>query len=490
MPRGIGGGLLPSFADSSDQLLVWQEPDNERPFTNAKFVFSALVSGDSVAAPDTVGVTNLNGRIHMGVRTARAEWVFVSDDSTNPDTGVYDTLIRIRVRVAGTSQWIEFARDSSQWGSPEVYQNAFPASESTVVVVLGRWTFPNRGNYVGVLSTTGWLVRPMRIHAGGLPQIPQLRPGPDNVVTLAHCASDSLAYVSRYQDGSWSISDTLRWNLQGPAPHNARIVSVSEDGRRLPVVGATIYDRFGVERVYVSVPGENGYGVGEYIPDTELGGSTIVQRDENGDVWAAWWRFGAGFYYIMSVPRATCAAPTLSDADGHPRITWTLTEPVLESAWVVERSADGSAFAAVGRVIAQSETTLSFVDTLAPDNATLRYRIHRPHRDVRRTWTSEVSEEWLPTHTRIGVRLASANPVTSDLVAEATGIRAGSIELQLLDLQGRVVHRVRQPASGLGRDLLRVRLADVPRLRSGLYLLRVTSGAARASSSVKVAVIR
>jgi hypothetical protein len=233
------------------------------------------------------------------------------------------------------------------------------------------------------------------------------------------------------------------------------------------------------------------YGTGEIVPGSRGAINPWIARDENGDVWLAWSKlFPDSVYWLHTYATSTCDAPVLEDAGGHPRLRWTLSERTPESAWRVLRSADDGPYEPLARVIAKDSLGLVWEDTTAPAGARLRYRIRRECRDVRYLWESGASTEWLPRTRRLGLALRSANPVREGLELELTGAASGPVEVRLLDLQGRTMAVRSARASGLGRDRIALAAADLPRVRPGLYLVRVRATGGAESAALKVALLR
>jgi hypothetical protein len=85
--------------------------------------------------------------------------------------------------------------------------------------------------------------------------------------------------------------------------------------------------------------------------------------------------------------------------------------------------------------------------------------------------------------------LRIASPVTAGAEIQLSGAAAGALELRLYDLQGRLVRRQTETASGLGTDLLRL---DLRRdgLTAGMYFLRVRDARGNEAPAAKLVILR
>lgn len=481
--------VWPCLNDSGVQMLVYLTfaDSHGGPF------YMAFVEGDTVTPADSIDSMDFGNLLTVGARSKRLMWAGAVD--INPLTGgAIQRLYSKRVDAPPGTPWTKLGTPPEAIARTGVYLTMSAASESTCVVIWGGGSVGSSGLFWGVINDTGWVRPPTSAQHLVLPGRPTTRRNPDGSLMTVYGSSDSLSYLRTLLGETWSDSTEIHWTFPlDQAIHYYLVYNadMSFDTRPLPVLSAFSYNTTNGSTVaHVSVPDSGRYGRGEWIRGSERAGLPWVARDENGDVWLAWSRFYDGVYWLHSHVTATCAAPTLTESSGRPRLNWTLTDRTPESAWMVLRSVDDGPYEPVDRVIAQNEVALSYLDRSAPSDRRLRYRIRRESRDKRYLWESEPSAEWLPRTRTLGLRLRSGNPVVGSLDAELTGAPAGEVELRLLDLQGRTVLMRRHTATGTGRDALRVSDSDAARLRPGLYLLRVRSAGGAESRSLKIALLR
>jgi hypothetical protein len=211
-------------------------------------------------------------------------------------------------------------------------------------------------------------------------------------------------------------------------------------------------------------------------------------RDENGDLWVAWWRFlEDGIFWVHSFTAAEASRPAISERFGQPLLRWTLSSRAPETWWAVMRGDGDNAMVPVARLRASGDTLLAWADTSAPAGARLRYAIRRECRDARYQKTSEEAL-WEPRGLALSVAIRSRNPASAAIDLEVIGASRGDLQVQLYDLQGREVLRQSAVASGAGHDDLSV--SPVNSIRPGLYLLRLRSADGRHARTIKVAVLR
>ena len=370
----------------------------------------------------------------------------------------------------------------------ECYPQVLALTDSTALAV---YTAAEHLDW-GIINDTGWVRPPERLVGNYPNDLIYLRRNEDGSIWLRYGTHDTVTFMRRFKDMAWSQEDTLRWEFERqPLPYSylTYVGPMSLDDRPLPTLAGDAYsDRNALEFVYVDIPTENGYGRFERIPDSDGGIAPAVTRDENGDVWLAWWKILDGMFWNHTYTRATSSAPRLTELAAHPKLSWTLSEPAPGSYWAVLRSLDGGTESVTARVSAAAGLEMAWNDTTLPSSARAVYRIRRECHDVRYQAWSEPSREWMPRTPVLGLSLRSANPVTSALSAEVDGAPAGQLVFVLFDLQGRRLARETALATGTGRDV--VDLSAVSGLQSGLYLLRVESELGPASPVRKLVVLR
>ncbi len=463
----------------SRQLMVWKStsgPDSAYHYFS--YIITADVVGDSVAPPDTVARVDAESFSYSGTSWDSTTWVSFRDG-----TGL-EAALRI-YRKRGSGPW-------RQMRTPGLFAyqglRSVAIDSVTVLVVTGEESYDTRW---ALLRDTTWIVSPQVLWSLSC-QAPNLARGPDGTIRCMCLGFDNGLYERTYRDGVWSEPDTVRAIV--PHPDWGYIfyeVSASAEESARP---ALVWDGYAVQHdtafyVWVAFPTDSGIGVGERIEDSWEASEPTAVRDENEDVWVAWWRWSQfqGAYWTHSYTTATSSAPVVDEESGRPRLRWTLSESAPGTWWGVMRSVGGAPAERVARVRATPALTVSWADSSAPAAASIRYAIRRECRDVRYQITS-ASAEWRSRDPRIALTRRSANPASDAIEFELSGAAAGRVEVVLYDVQGRVAMTQRAATSGSGVDALRVPFATS--LRSGLYFLRVRGSDGRESRPIKLAVLR
>ncbi len=462
--------------DTSDrEWLVWrsfQAPPGSA-FT-LEFMLVSTVSGDSLATPDTVGVVYESANHYDAAASDSCEWVVVWDPVRSNQT-------RSFTRRRPDGPWLERRLPiSGNRGYATV------ALDDTTALVVGgadslRW---------GRLTPTRWL------HGGALytSAFPSpLRSDGAGGWWLGWTEDWWPAVMTRWlPGGGWAPLETLAVHYPPSLYQVAKNNDLSRDRFPRPAMVWSSFGDNGVEHLYLAWPNDSaGWYPAEQVPGTAKGIAPQVARDENGDVWLMWldllrlqlsWRH-SHTHAVTDTPRA-------GEDRGRPRLRWNLSEPAPGSYWTIWRATGAGDFEQVARLAAGSAAAMEFVDAAPPAGVALRYRVRRECKDVRYRWTS-AEAEWLPRTARLRLALRSPNPVGGALAVEVLGAAAGALELQLFDLQGRLVARARATASGSGRDAVSLDPATGARpLRSGVYVLRARGGDRRTSDGLKVVVLR
>jgi len=474
--------IWPCYTDSGVQMMVWRDVVERPPGVRSHWLITADVQGDTVTPSDTVAAIDVFANQHCGAERAGMRWI------TTMEFDVIPLQSQLRTRVfakRSTGDWKELPSPLGSVSRLDNNTQVIALSDSTAMVVYAGGK--NLG--WGVVNDTGWVRAPEHLQEDYATDMAYVRPSPDGTIWLSYGRHDSVSYVRRFRDGQWTEPDTMRWAFPTTDWHLTYVGAMSLDDRERPTLSGFAYSTSGaLEFIYVNVPTQDGYLRFERIPHSDGGLTPSVARDENGDVWLAWWKFLDGMFWIHSYTRATCSTPTLSERAGRPHLEWSLSEPAPGSVWSVLRSLDGNPEDEVARLTAPQVGGLSWTDSGVPAGARARYRIRRECRDVRYQWLSEASEEWQPRSALLVVTLRSANPVSGALEADITGAGAGTLSLVLYDLQGREVAREVKAARGTGRDP--VRFSPGPGTRPGLYLLLAQSDGGARSSATKVVLLR
>lgn len=474
--------IYPCFTDSAVKMMVWRDVRELPLGARSSWLVTADVVDNQVGPSDTVSAIDVTGSVQSGTQRGRRRWIVTSDYFLN---GINSTnQVRYFCKDEGGA-WRGLPIPPASRSTLGGYGQVLALTDSTALAVYAA------GQYLdwGIVNDTGWVTPPERLQSNYTYDVPSLRPNPDGSIWLRYGGFDSLSYMRRFKDMQWSKEDTLRWAFPTAAFHSTYTGRMSLDVRLRPALASMAYSsEDGLEYVYANVPSEAGYGRFERIPDSAGGLPPIVTRDDNGDVWLAWWKFYDGMFWVHTYTHATASTPRLSEAAGRPQLSWALTERAPGSIWLVMRSADGGPESPVARLSAPEELAMSWTDLDAPKSSRLIYRLRRECRDVRYQWLSEASAEWLPRTSSLGLNLRSANPASNAVSAELTGAVSGKLTLSLYDLQGRRVARWVESAGGTGRDLLNLPLgSEVP---SGLFLLRADSERGQSSLVKKIVLLR
>lgn len=434
---------------------------------------------DSIGEPDSVYQTTMQSSEYAAATSARRRWAVRSENYNR------DPVNHVRVFYSDTARiWHEVER----LGVDEDHCTVAPLGDTTALVVYAGVS----GLEYAVLDGTQWT------ESGNLdprpfnPANPRLRPRPSGGWWLMW-ADDGWVHMSTYRDGIWSRGDSVRClPAVGETFQPYQLEAEHTSGER-PVLAWTNagYGYTYRDMTAIAFPNGNGWDPGEEVPGSDQSGwiAPTMTTDLNGDVWLVWRRASEGINrWIHTYCSATCGAPAVSTHGVGTRVTWALSARAPNSRWTVFRAAGDSPFDSLATVRASEDSVLAFDDATALAGRTWRYRIRRESVDVRYRWESDVATHWRPD-TGGPIDLALANPTGGQLTFRLTGA-AGLLWARLYDLQGRVVLAERLGASGTGEDTFTLDLGASGARRPGIYFLRVTDAAGRASRVARVAVIR
>ena len=479
--------ISPALTPPDRQMLVWK---TTTPPVDAyySFLVTADVVGDSVTPSDTIARVSAGALTYSGTAWGTRRWVAVRDR----DFSVlgFPEVLRI-FRSDERGHWCAMGRTGLTGGEGM----RISALDANTVLVLTSERFA--GVHYGVLRDTTFEELAPQLTTDRTPTLPALarRPGGgywtgwDAAPDILPDYSDRIVLQS-YRDGVWQAPDTLqiRWPTQGSYLFYG--VELGSEGSEIPAAAWYGYSynlADAADYIWTSFPTDAGFGVGERLEGSWDGMGPSVVRDENGDVWVAWWRRFDGVFWVHSYTTAESSTPSVSELASRPLLRWRLTEPASETWWAVLRAEGNGAFARVARLRATSDTAMSWADTSAPSGVSLRYAIRRECRDVRYQWTSGEAT-WEPRGPSLALAVKGANPSAFVIECEVVGANIGPLDARLYDLQGREVAHQFGHASGAGRDKASVPLSGG--LRPGLYLLRVRAADGRLSPSVKIALVR
>ncbi len=327
--------------------------------------------------PDTLGLIRAGFWLYAGAVAGPRRWV-VDDDGTVQLFAWYSDSSRVWHRLV-----LPWGQGAGDFGVAVA-----PLDDSTAVVAYAsRWPTPLRW---GLLQgDTCVLGGDVPAPAGdGISCSPSFRRSPSGALWLGWSTDYPYVRLARYRDAAWGDTATLQPGAGLPRDRYAsRGLWLSRDTWELPTVMWVLFDTYGgwTGSIYVSVPDDAGFPVGELVPGSLGGDYGDVTRDRNGDVWVVWETEGDGMFWTHSYTRATCSAPEVSSRGSALSVSWKLSELAPETWWAVERARDGEPFSEVARVRAGATTEMSWADP-DPEPGPVRYRIRRECLDSRYQW--------------------------------------------------------------------------------------------------------
>lgn len=465
----------PVAARNGREVFMWKTQLDSSSGLALDYMLMSVVSGDSLATPDTIGTVYNSSFHYSGAVTDSCQFALVYDVGLAP-------VLRAFVHSAGRPGWT--SRTLSTDGRDGV--SAAAIDDTTCLVVTDD--FPNASPVWGLLTPTTWTPSAAPLDTATIAYPSLLRQDGNGGYWLFSGIEEDHVLVAHWRVGvGWAERDTLNAEYPPGVYHATKGVYPTQDDRRLPVVTWSAMSGDGLERVYVAWPKDSSWTTGTLVPGSEDGGAQVASRDGNGDVWVAWFGNFDGIFWSHTYTRAVSDTPSVGQSGSRPLVRWTLSELAPESMWTLWRAAGGGAFEQVARLAAGDGMAMSAVDSTAPDGEVLRYRVRRECLDARFQWTS-AEAVWLPHTARLAIALRSRNPAPDGLDVDLLGANTGAVSLELYDLQGRIVASARMTALGSGRDAVHVDLRGIA--HPGLYLLRARSADHRASAATKIAIVR
>jgi hypothetical protein len=208
-------------------------------------------------------------------------------------------------------------------------------------------------------------------------------------------------------------------------------------------------------------------------------------RDGRDRIYAQW----------VSGSRPTPSTPIVTGTKRSRLVSWTLSEALPGSTWLVLRARKHGSYEEVAAVVADSGAALSWEDH-SRAHGELRYRIRREV--INSQYRTESGDGiWRPgrldgsdkydqgsEHKDLALRL-SGNAGELEL----SGGAAGPIQVRVYDVQGRLVYARRESVSG--RDALRLNLVSELRANgAGIYFATAQDAEGRATPPLRFAVLR
>ncbi len=479
---GVGGLDVPEMALSltARQRMTWVTGTDDRD--GARRMAIAELRPDSILPPDTAMVTTSQDTEWDGAVSARRRWVIRSH--TKPPFNRDQNPFKVSTAYSDTpGVWHELP----DLGIDEYHCAAAPLGDTTAMVVYTGKT----GLAYCIAEGNRWVRHGILDSRPYVPLHPRLRFRPSGGLWLLW-TDRPWVHVSRYRDGQWDRGDSLRAIHPRGETYWSAWCDLTLDGAERPVLA---WGDLGVGYTYrdvgvVAFPTDSGWTPGEEIPGSDnLFLTPLVARDRNGDVWANWRvRDFLTNRWTHTYVHATCSTPAIIGAGRNRVVTWTLSEPAPESWWAVLRARNDGLFEVVARVQAGVTPEMSWTDT-APPAGVLRYRIRRESVDTRYQWESEEAR-WPSTSSR-PLRLARTDAAGLSGELELTGAAAGSLEVRLYDVQGRLVLKQHTVAGGSGRDAIRLDFGSVsPPLGAGIYFAAVRDATGNLAPPVRIVLLK
>ena len=473
----VGGYSLPVLSLTPQEFMFWLS-GNVDPSGYGRMLFSEIVT-DGFSAPETVMVTTTSDAEYSAAVSPRGRWAARSD--VVPGQGVF------RVRVA-YSESVGVWRELLQQGVDETGCSIAPLSDTSAML-----SFSGKSGLAWVLFERDRMARAGYLDTRQyVPLHPRFRFRPSGGLWLMWTES-RWVHVSSFRDGEWVRGDSLSARHPDGQTFVSSWCDASRDGAERPVLA---WGDLGYAYTYrdvgcVAFPTEDGWSEGEEVPGSDgLFTSPTVTRDRNGDAWLAWDLLRRdGVLFTHTYVSATASVPKVLGAGRHRSVAWTLSAPAPESWWAVLRARGNDPFEEVARVRAGPGTEMSWADE-SPPAGVLRYKVRRESVDRRYEWLSEEAT-WPPHSMKPRPTLQLASPVWASAEIEVSDAAAGALELRVYDVQGRLVHKQSELATGSGAERFRLDLGMQSRgLSSGIYFVRARDAQGSETAAVKFVRLR
>jgi len=462
------------------QYLVWistiRYPDGLGPLLLSRLL-------PSYTPPETVLTTFVQDSEYGAAITQARRWVARAQQRP----GTFTNWVRVLY-----SDTVGVWRELPSLGIDEFMCTIAPLSDRSAIVAYSdgsglNWAIADGDRWV----SSGNLDPEVRFP----PLHPRFRFRPSGGVWLMWTDTQSV-HVSSFRNGVWERGDSVRCIHPEGETFWSAWSDMSRDPGERPVLA---WGDLGVGRTFfdvgcVAFPTDSGWAPGEEIPDSRgLFLSPKVTRDRNGDAWLAWDMRGIEITRLAhTYVSATASAPAIDGVGRHRTLRWRLSEPAPESWWAVLRSNGGEEYEPVARLEAGAGQEMSWQDD-SPPRGQLRYRIRRESVDSRYAWESAPAF-WPAISRRPHLRLVSPGVGVergSRIGFAIEGAVGGSVELNLYDLQGRLLSRQQPEVQGIGEGRVAFDLAGTGRpLAPGVYFVRALDGSGQASNAVKLVVLQ
>jgi hypothetical protein len=480
--------MWPALTTPDRQMLVWKTT-LPRVDTYYSFLVTADVVNGIATAPDTIARVAAEALMYSGTAWGSRRWVAVRDREFSLP-GFPDVLRIYRSDASGVWQEMGPTGMTGRNGMRLVALDT-----NTVMLLTSDFLSGVRWGY---LRDTVFQEQAPQVSDDPVvnrPALARTRSGEllaawDDAPDLPPDYADRIV-IRKYAGGVWMAPDTLAMLFPPDRSLLFSDVQFSPDGAERPALTWSGYSYLGdtADYVWASFPMASSFGFGERIEGSRYGVNPKILRDENGDLWVAWWEYFSfkGLYWVHSHTTATSSTPAVTDQAGRPSLRWELSESAPESWWAVLRAEGVAPLTPVARIRATADRVMAWSDSTAPAGVALRYAIRRECRDVRYQLVGEEAR-WEPRGPSLSIARRSGNPGSTRLVFEVKGADRGAFEVSVYDLQGRVVLRRSFIAGGAGRDTIAI--DDMGSLHTGLYLMRASAPDGRMSPATKIAILR
>ena len=468
--------IWPVDAPGFRKVFVWRTVEPVGPSQDQSYLVVSELVGSSLAFQDSVVLLTGGLQSYAAAASRRRIWAAALDvlPPNVPNTRFFLS------EAAG--DWQELSFGVRQGGDGI---SLLAEDDTTLVVALGSFSETPRLR-LGRLRGDRWEDFQSAPSHSFFVLAPQLRRRAGGGYWLAWATQDSFIAWSTYRDGTWAPTRKLTFEHSHPSIHSTNWVFIGEDPNEYPAIAMSAYsNRTGLQRVFVSIPADTGFTIGEEIPNSDEG-IPVVLRDENGDVWLVWYRFFGGMYWQHTHVTATATDLAIGGHAGARALIWNLTEPAPKSRWAVLRAANDGPFELATHVVADKALTVSWTDS-SPPAGVLRYKLRRECLDVRHQWESP-EVRW-PLRSRRPIHFTRvAAPLVPGQMVELSGAAAGEVHIKLFDVLGRRVYERRWQATGSGIDRIPI---DAGRpVGSGVYFLRAVDSSGSASAPARIVLLR
>ncbi len=464
--------IWPVLSDEDEEHVVWKGIVPVGPFGNDTYLLYLQTLPNLQGHADTLALSHGSSWEYSGATTPSMRWVLHDD---------FGNLRLFRSRRPGP--WVEVAMPGN--GS-----NGTTIAALNDTTALAAWAEHDLIQSAIIRGDDVQLIPIPQNTEKEIPGRPKLRRRPSGGFWLTWSLGGRYIKLSSFDGTSWSGYQPIEcgYHSSRPLSYIADSPDVSQDAFERPVIAWSAYGADGREVICVTCPTDSGYPMAEEIPVSNGGFLASPARDENGDVWLAWWKYYDGAFWTHSYTSVGIVEASVSPSNRGPRVRWTLEGEAPESWWSVLRSGGDSPYEVVGRVRAGATTQVEWTDTTATPGSYL-YRVRRDCKDRR----FELLSDALPATVDTGnvtepfrLRLGGAHPFRGTARLRATGAAPGVLTIELFDVRGRLVLSTKANVGSDGTALIDVGSERLGSDAAGLYFARARDSRGRSSETLKV----